>query len=605
MVKIPEATIEEVRSQTNITDVISQYVSLHQAGKNLFGLCPFHEEKTASFSVSESKQIFHCFSCGRGGNVFTFLMDLENLSFPEAVVKVADFEHISLDPKYTEQTNNGNDTHNSQTRELISLHEEAAKLYHHILMNTQMGQPALDYLHNRGMTDELITEFNLGYAPSQRLLKPVFDERKVDYQLLRKTGLFSETQDAKLVDRFVERIMYPIRDASGATIAFSGRLLTSNPDMPKYLNSPETEIFNKGRVIFNLDKAKLTVRESRTVILFEGFMDVITAFAAGIKNGIASMGTSLTDDQVYDIKRIAQQVIISYDGDQPGQKATNRALEIFKPVSSLTTKVVQIPDGQDPDEYIKENGGAAFNGLVNSAQSVTDYQLQVLKQTENMHSETGQAEYTKKALALISEISSPIDQELYLNRLSTELGISKDVLQQQLQSTVKSTVHPKPSTQNPGMLNSYITSNEPALSLVEKAERRLLKRMLYDRDVWLQVKNITGFAFIDEKYQMLYLLAEGYFNHYDQFQIATFSNLIKESGLQQLLINVDMVDLPSAVSEGEIDDYVNVIMNQAPVTNQIAVKKQELIEAGRIGDQKRQRQLLVDLIALEQKKRAK
>ncbi|MCY9806796.1 DNA primase [Lentilactobacillus senioris] len=605
MVKIPEATIEEIRSQTNITDVVSQYVSLHQAGKNLFGLCPFHEEKTASFSVSESKQIFHCFSCGRGGNVFTFLMDLENLSFPEAVVKVAEFEHIPLDSQYTDQKNNNANVNNSQTRELSALHEEAAKLYHHILMNTQMGQPALDYLHQRGMSDELINEFNLGYAPSQRLLKPVFDERKVDYQVLRKTGLFSETQDAQLIDRFVDRIMYPIRDASGTTIAFSGRLLTANPDLPKYLNSPETEIFNKGRVLFNLDKAKLAVREHRSVILFEGFMDVITAYSAGIKNGIASMGTSLTDDQVYDIKRIAQQVIISYDGDQPGQKATKRAIDIFKQVPSLTLGIVEIPDGKDPDEYIKSTGGPAFQELIKSAQPVVEYQLRMLKQDENMHSESGQAEYIKQALDLIATINSPIDQELYLNRLSAESKISKEVLQQQLQQVTQVVKRPAvKQVQQPGISTNNL-NREPALSLVEKTERRLLKRMLYDRDVWLQVKNISDFAFIDEKYQMLYLLAEGYFSQYDQFQIATFSNLIKEPGLQQLLINIDLVDLPETVSAGEIDDYVNVIMNQAPLVNQIAAKKQELIDAGRVGDHQRQRQLLVDLIALEQKKRAK
>lgn len=605
MVKIPEATIEQIRSQTNITDVVSQYVSLHQAGKNLFGLCPFHEEKTASFSVSESKQIFHCFSCGRGGNVFTFLMDLENLSFPEAVIKVAEFEHIPLDSQYTDQKSDNGNTNNSKARELSALHEEAAKLYHHILMNTQMGQPALDYLHQRGMSDEMINEFNLGYAPSQRLLKPVFDERKVDYQVLRKTGLFSETQDAQLIDRFVDRIMYPIRDASGATIAFSGRLLTSNPDLPKYLNSPETEIFNKGRVLFNLDKAKLAVRENRQVILFEGFMDVITAYSAGIKNGIASMGTSLTDDQVYDIKRIAQQVIISYDGDHPGQKATKRAIDIFKQVPSLTLGIVQVPDGKDPDEYIKSAGGPAFQELLNSAQPVVEYQLRLLKQDENMHSESGQAEYIKQALGLIATINSPIDQELYLNRLGTETKISKEILRSQLQQMAKSTPRPvaQPTLQRRIPTNSV--SNEPALSLVEKTERRLLKRMLYDRDVWLQVNNISGFAFIDEKYQMLYLLAEGYFAQYDQFQIATFSNLIKEPGLQQLLISIDLIDLPEMVSAGEIDDYVNVIMNQAPLINQIAAKKQELLDAGRVGDQQRQRQLLVDLIALEQKKRAK
>lgn len=318
--KIPEDVIEQVRSQVNIVDVVSQYVQLKQSGKNLFGLCPFHEERTPSFSVSEDKQIFHCFSCGRGGNVFKFMMEIENLSFPEAVKKVAEMEHLDVDSKYfTDAAPASRET--SEQKQLIELHEQAVKLYHHILINTKMGKSALDYLHHRGVNDETIDLYQLGYAPQQRLLKPFFDERQADYQLLRKSGLFSETQDGKLRDRFVDRVMYPIRNATGQTVAFSGRLLAKDSDMPKYLNSPETELFNKRKILFNLDLARPNIRSKQPALLFEGFMDVISAYQGGIKSGIASMGTSLTEQQIYDIQRITREVIVCYDGDAPGQKS--------------------------------------------------------------------------------------------------------------------------------------------------------------------------------------------------------------------------------------------------------------------------------------------
>ncbi len=236
----------------------------------------------------------------------------------------------------------GNTAADSKQKQLIDLHEQTVKLYNHILTNTKMGQPALDYLHKRGVTDDTIATYKLGYAPSQRLLKPFFDERKVDYQLLRKSGLFSEDQDGNLRDRFVDRVMYPIRNGGGQTVGFSGRILTANPDMPKYLNSPETETFNKRKILFNLDLARMNIRNKQPAILFEGFMDVITAYQAGIKSGIASMGTSLTEQQIYDIKRITHDVVVCYDGDTPAKRPLNaRLMNLVSTIQRLILKLLR------------------------------------------------------------------------------------------------------------------------------------------------------------------------------------------------------------------------------------------------------------------------
>uniref|UniRef100_UPI00403F9A2D DNA primase n=1 Tax=Lentilactobacillus hilgardii TaxID=1588 RepID=UPI00403F9A2D len=601
--KIPEDVIEQVRSQVNIVDVVSQYVQLKQSGKNLFGLCPFHEERTPSFSVSEDKQIFHCFSCGRGGNVFKFMMEIENLSFPEAVKKVAEMEHLDVDSKYfTDAAPASRET--SEQKQLIELHEQAVKLYHHILINTKMGESALDYLHHRGVNDETIDLYQLGYAPQQRLLKPFFDERQADYQLLRKSGLFSETQDGKLRDRFVDRVMYPIRNGTGQTVAFSGRLLAKDSDMPKYLNSPETELFNKRKILFNLDLARPNIRSKQPALLFEGFMDVISAYQGGIKSGIASMGTSLTEQQIYDIQRITREVIVCYDGDAPGQKAIKRAIDAFKQTDhQLDLKVVSIPDGMDPDEFIRNRGADKFQTLLQHAQSPVDFDLNYLKQEANLKTEEGQAAYISEALKLISTISSGISRDLYLNRLADSFSIDKQVLKQQLQPLIRKNVTKRANHQIPAAqpVNQSLQKRDK----VTVAQMQLLNRMLHNHDVWVKVSGISGFSFVDEQYQMLYLLAEGYFSKFDQYNVATFSNLITEDSLQTLLIDIDMMNLPEEPSPMEIDNDLDVIMNRAPVETKIKKKQAELKQASKIGDVDKQRQLMVDLLKLEQQKRTK
>ncbi|EEI23714.1 DNA primase [Lentilactobacillus hilgardii] len=601
--KIPEDVIEQVRSQVNIVDVVSQYVQLKQSGKNLFGLCPFHEERTPSFSVSEDKQIFHCFSCGRGGNVFKFMMEIENLSFPEAVKKVAEMEHLDVDSKYfTDAAPASRET--SEQKQLIELHEQAVKLYHHILINTKMGESALDYLHHRGVNDETIDLYQLGYAPQQRLLKPFFDERQADYQLLRKSGLFSETQDGKLRDRFVDRVMYPIRNGTGQTVAFSGRLLAKDSDMPKYLNSPETELFNKRKILFNLDLARPNIRSKQPALLFEGFMDVISAYQGGIKSGIASMGTSLTEQQIYDIQRITREVIVCYDGDAPGQKAIKRAIDAFKQTDhQLDLKVVSIPDGMDPDEFIRNRGADKFQTLLQQAQSPVDFDLNYLKQEANLKTEEGQAAYISEALKLISTISSGISQDLYLNRLADSFSIDKQVLKQQLQPLIRKNVTKRANHQIPAA--QPVNQSPQKRDKVTVAQMQLLNRMLHNHDVWVKVSGISGFSFVDEQYQMLYLLAEGYFSKFDQYNVATFSNLITEDSLQTLLIDIDMMNLPEEPSPMEIDNDLDVIMNRAPVETKIKKKQAELKQASKIGDVDKQRQLMVDLLKLEQQKRTK
>ncbi|MCG0629204.1 DNA primase [Lactiplantibacillus plantarum] len=610
--RIPEEKVEQVRSAVNIADFIGQYVQLKKAGKNLFGLCPFHEERTPSFSVNEQKQIFHCFSCGRGGNVFSFIMDLENLSFPEAVVKVADFGHIDLPASYTAQSQPAAPK-DQQQADLLKLYADSAKMYQHILVNTELGEPALNYLHERGLDDETIKTFGIGYAPANQLLLDFFKEHQTDYQLLRQSGLFIENQAGDLRDRFVDRVLFPIKDASGRVIAFSGRILKKSPNEPKYLNSPETKLFNKRSVLFNFDLARGPIRQQKSVVLFEGFMDVIAAYRSGIQNGVASMGTSLTDEQIYMLERVTDTLYVCYDSDMPGQKATDRALKLLGGNSRLNLGVIQMPDGMDPDEYLRAQGQEKFVQVFEDGkQTPTAFEMQYLKHDLNLQNTPDQLTYLQAVLQQLAQLSSSVEQDLYLNQLVAEFDLDKDDLKQQLRSLVGQQAvrrgghsdepqvapPPAPAPLGPPPATVDGSTNSGPLSRVEKAERLLLYRLLNDHDVWLRVMAIAGFHFVHDSYQQILVYAEAYFKTHNQFDLGNFTDFMTDSDLQPVVTSLEFMDVANESSKEEIADLVNVIMNQQPLVEQINSKKAELTAAKQIGNRDLVQQLTLALIDL-------
>lgn len=611
MAKIPEDVIETVRTATNIADVVGQYVQLKKSGKNLFGLCPFHEERTPSFSVSEGKQIFHCFSCGRGGNVFKFLMELEHVSFREAVVKVADFSHVDLATDY--RTEADAPAVDSKTSQLIDLHEQAAKLYHHILVNTEMGQPALDYLHQRGLTDATIKQYQLGFAPDQRLLKPFFEQRQADYQLLRQSGLFIENTAGELRDRFTERVMFPLRNASGHVAAFSGRVLKKSDDQPKYLNSPETALFTKSRLLFNFDLARSAIRQRGEVILFEGYMDVISATQAGVPNGIASMGTSLTTEQIYALERTTDQIDICYDGDEPGQRATQRAIGLLQAHSKMKINVIQLPQGQDPDEYRRAHGDEAFQQVMQSAKETPiRFQLRYLRQNRALETDSERLAYLNDVMPLLAQVHEPVELDLYLKQLANEFNLDQSALVAQLKQVRQTTAatrerqRPTPARPRPAANDPAVTVHQQRapLTRLERAERQLLYWLLHDRNVWARVAQVADFSFVHDDYQVIYTLAQGYFQTHETYQSAQFTDFIQEERLQQLVIELESTISLAAVTPREIEDYLKVIMDEAPLDAQIRHKKQALTEASRLGNADQQRQLVIEIVRLEQQRQA-
>lgn len=608
--RIPTDVIDQIRSDVNILDIVGQYVQLHRSGSNWFGLCPFHTEKTGSFSVNEPKQFFHCFSCGRGGNVFKFLMEIEDLTFPEAVYRTAELSGIELDAKYLPQNAGAEDTQ-SETGKLKRLYAQAGQLYHHILVNTKLGQPALDYLHERGLSDELIAEFQLGYAPQAEILQAFFHEKKLDdYQTLRKSGLFSEREGEDLAERFNDRIMFPIRDQTGSIIAFSGRLLTPDKKLPKYLNSPEGILFNKRKVLFNFDKAKKTIRHESKVYLFEGFMDVLAAWRAGIKNGVASMGTSLTSEQIYLLEQTASKLYICYDGDLPGRKATKRALELIAPLSKFELGAILLPEKLDPDEYVRKYGPENFKDFVTSHERTElEFYLEYFRVGRNLETESDQLAYITDVLEKVAQVKDPLARDLTLNRLAKEFELDKNNLTSQLQALMQQ-VQSEQLKQN--QANSLKRSDKVVYSTqqrqekkryspAEQAERLLLYRLLHEHDVFLRIKGLADFSFIHEEYETIFLLADGYFDRYSEYESASFLDFLKDEHLRQIIISLELGDY-GEVNEQEISDCLAFIMQHSPLEEQIKVVKTQLEQAKRLGDAKAIMEQTTKLIELLKKK---
>ena len=420
---IPQATIEQVRNASDIVDVIGSYVPLKRAGTNFIGLCPFHKEKTPSFNVSPSKQIFHCFGCHKGGDVFSFLREFENLTFVETVQRLAERARIPIDFEMTP----GQREEGSLKEKLRSLHEQVAKRWESALANDGAAQIARDYLAKRGVSDEAVRRFRMGYAPDK------WDDtlnwaksKKHDAQLLEKGGLVI-SGDKGHYDRFRGRLIFPICDEQGRVIGFSGRVLAAEQKGGKYINSPETPIFSKSRVIYGLDKAKRPILDAKSVIVCEGQLDTIACHLAGIENAVAPQGTALTADHARILKRYAEEVVLCFDSDTAGQQAALRSLDDLL-ASGLAIRVAVIPQPHDPDSFIRENGAESFRKLIDDASGFFDFLINYLCQIHDADSDRGRVNIVKAMREAVQKTNNPVLIDTYAQKLSHRLGVAADAV---------------------------------------------------------------------------------------------------------------------------------------------------------------------------------
>ncbi|HIY57192.1 MAG TPA: DNA primase [Candidatus Tetragenococcus pullicola] len=607
MARIPQQVIDDIRDRTNIVDVIGQYVQLKKSGnKNYTGLCPFHNEKSPSFSVVEDKQFYHCFGCGKGGNVFSFIQEIDGLSFPEAVMKVADLQNLAIDPKYRQQ-NVANEQYTKQN-DLLELHQKASEVYHHMLIHTEIGQEAYDYLLKRGLTKELIETFQIGFAPNQRaFLERIFKNESLNEKEFVRSGLFVEREDGSLSDRFYQRIMFPITNAQGNVIGFSGRLLKTKEfpgeNQPKYLNSPETDLFNKREVLFNFDKARPSIRKEGTVFLFEGFMDVLAAWQAEVKNGIASMGTSLTNQQITLLERTASEVVVCYDGDTAGVEATNRAITLLQENSQLKTTIISMPEKLDPDEYVRKYGTDAFHELAYHGRVTPfSFKMKYRRKDRNLANEKEQVDYLNDLLQDLLQVDSLLEQDRYLTQLSTEFQISRETLQQQLkelkQKQRQAQKKPQQNRQRKQSIEHVYTQpvSQEKKTQIEKAEELLLNRLFNEASLNRRFKTME-ISFVHDKYQEIYVLFDTYIENEGEFELAKFLDFLHEQSLKNLVIDIASLNVPEESTEHELQDLTKILRSWQLVEN-IKMKKIQQQEASQQGNQQLELELAVEIVNL-------
>jgi DNA primase len=417
---------DRVKQQADIVRVVGEYVRLKKSGQNFTGLCPFHNEKTPSFSVSPLKQFYYCFGCGVGGDVFKFVMEMDKITFPEAVRAVAEKCGIAV-PQARERS--PEERRETQLRaSLVELHRDAAAFFAQQLNNTPEGRAAKAYLLDRGLDSEAMARFGLGFAPSggEALLRSF--AKKYPEKTLEASGLFSRDQNGRLYDRFRRRVMFPIANESGKIVAFGGRAL--GDDLPKYLNSPETPIYTKSNVLYHLDRAKETLRQRDFAVLVEGYMDAIAVARAGVSNVVASCGTSLTEPQVKLLSRLTRRVIVNYDPDTAGQAATERSLAILLE-QGAEVRVLALPGGKDPDSFIRAEGPAAYTKLLNEAPPYVDYLISRARKMD-MSTAEGKLRAVNFLLQYVQRIPDRILRSEWATRIAQQLRIEEPVLRESM-----------------------------------------------------------------------------------------------------------------------------------------------------------------------------
>ena len=425
----PPSFIDELVARNPIEDVVGQYVNLKRSGANMFGLCPFHGEKTASFSVAPDKGIYYCFGCHKGGGVINFQMEVEGLSYPDAVRALAKRAGMAVpeDEQYESR-------YRAQER-LWALHKEAARFFHAQLY-APVGKAALEYALGRGMSKSILTTFGVGYAPDSwdAMVKAMRAKGYTDQELI-DSGLVTKSQkNQNLFDRFRDRLMFPIIDVRGNVIGFGGRTLKNDKDVAKYLNSPETLIFNKRKNLFGLNLAKKSKENS--LILVEGNIDVVALHQYGFTNAVASLGTSLTEEQATLMTRYAEQVILLYDGDQAGQNAAQRAIPILEK-AGLQVKVLKMRDAKDPDEFLKKFGADRFKLLLQESANRVEYQLNAIRAKYDIREDNQKVKYLQESAELISSLSSSVQQEVYGHRVAEAAKISYDAMKLEIDKAYK------------------------------------------------------------------------------------------------------------------------------------------------------------------------
>lgn len=588
---ISKEQIADIKNAVNIVDVIGEVVTLTKAGRHFLGLCPFHKEKTPSFNVIEDRQFYHCFGCGKSGDVFKFLEEYRQITFMESVQILA--ERVGIRVTVNQPRIDQTQPHPHQ--QIFSLNQDASKFYHAVLMTTMQGQAAKDYLYSRGLTDELINYFNIGLAPAEPDYLYQAMSKKYDEDTLMQAGLFNLSEGNRVFDAFQNRIMFPLTDDSGRILGFSGRIWTEGDQekgQAKYKNTRSTSIFNKSYELYHMDRAKAVAKKTHEIYLMEGFMDVIAAYRAGISNAVASMGTALTSEHVRHLKRFTKKVILTYDGDKAGQNAIAKSLEILQ---DMTVEIVRMPNQMDPDEFLQANSEEDLHQLLTQSRlSSTEFWIYYLK-PENTDNLQAQIAYVERISQLIARVPSITAQNTYIT-LVADLLPDFDYMQVE-QAVDNHRVADRQQRQEKTYQDRQVIKTLPlskALSALNKAENQLFHRLLHHPYLLNEFRNRPDFTFHTPELQSLYKLLEksGEISSLDLANLSEAENRAYYQVLEEVL--------PHEMAEGEIsqiEDRIDRLLQE----QKLRQRAKAVRESSNHGDIDRAVEELQALIAQKRK----
>jgi len=563
--RIPENILEDILSRVDIVEVISGYIPLKRAGRNFKAPCPFHHEKTPSFMVSPDRQIYHCFGCNAGGNAFNFLMQYERLEFPEAVETLAKKVGVTLPDSQKQDYKT-----TSLITQLYKINELAA-LFYESSLNSSGALEAKKYLLKRGINEDAIKLFKLGYAPRNwDALINHLRNKNINLSLLEKAGLILAKDGGGYYDRFRDKIIFPIFDIKSRVIAFGARLIPGTSkaggadNSPKYVNSPETPVYIKGRNLYGLSLAKDAIRENDYVAVVEGYLDFIMPYQAGLKNIVASLGTALTTEQTRLIKRYTHNVVMVYDADDAGQMAVLRTLDIFIE-EGMNVKVVSLPEGLDPDLFVRKNGIESFKEKINQAENLFDYKLKVLKLRNTIKDIETKALISSEMLLTINRFKNAILRAEYIKRLSQELDISEDALLQEINKIKDNKIYS--DTYAPGPAKKALNINP--------TEKLLIKLMLEEEELISHIRQrLEPADFQDERTCRIVSLMFSLIEQGKNIEPNKLINHLNDETISQVICESTLLpDVTSQNKESIVNDCIHRLKSE-----RLRVKKQCLHE---------------------------
>lgn len=521
--------VENLKENINIIDVISDYTPLKRSGKNYKGLCPFHREKTPSFTVNPEKQFYYCFGCGVGGDIINFLMELENITFRQTLKILAERAGMTL----PENDNPYQRRIRAERERIFQINQLTAKFYHYLLTKNKVGNNAASYLEKRGFSKEDFQKYNLGYAPdSWRSLLKFLTGRGFEKNLLLKAGLITKGKNNTYYDRFRDRVIFPIFNIRNEVIAFGGRIIIEKESSPKYLNSPDTPVYNKGENLYGLNWARKHIRQTDNAIVMEGYTDVLTAQKAGIKNAIASLGTAFTVEQARLLNRYANNVYIAYDADAAGARATLRGLDILNN-EGLNVRVIRLPATTDPDDYLKKEGKSGFNKLKEEAINLVEFKIEQIANNYNRTKVDEEISFTKELIKILAKINDEIEREIHLENSAQKYKLNSEIIKKGLKRFLKIRDRNKKDKNYKNRYTKKDNETKPEEN-INNIEEKLLKLYIDNPHKRNQLQKYLQPEFFSNDYQKIVKL----FKEKSYTDINSFINSLDDDVLKKQIISL-------------------------------------------------------------------